>query len=519
MDHSLDSSLPPLAPDDAIGRVVKAEQTTSVNPHAMHHHNPLALHQPPEFLPPHLANAAAAAAAAAAVESTVKTTKTKKPVVPVVKHQRNAESGKMIEKYIDKNRNKGGNKRAGGKNTTNYSTNCLDAASRRSYIRGKIDRIIPRDMLTFHHNAGGTYVSMLALPTGEIYLAGDTTRGRHMLTDPYIIQRFISLLPTDNTVNFRRNETTEMRQNYDATAVAIRDACAASNGLLTVLEAPRTNIVSVTDGGQVLSTTTHPDGTVEKSYGKVSECYLSAKIGRTVPQHQQQQHSTEEHRRTNDTADIVSSWASARAQRLGVVAAMAEQTLITRFATLFVSMMFFRPQTPEPEYVPARHQLQPVAPVAEPIVHATAADIPHLPRKQQQRQKRADTQEQTKVVAAVNEEVSAAQPVPAHVIPLLGAASASVDVADADADAELLKKELADSVANFSQQHPQSQQSPTLHGTLQPSLPSSPFHGFRIDYTTFATAAAPHHMMQACDSSSGIFFAPAASSHEDFLLM
>jgi hypothetical protein len=108
-----------------------------------------------------------------------------------------------------------GNAGASGRKKSNFSTSCLTSRARRSYLRNKIERIFPRSALTFHHNAAGSFATLLLLEDGRFVLQGDAALGRRLWEDPVVLERVFQLFPTSSTIENRRLESAEQRADYD----------------------------------------------------------------------------------------------------------------------------------------------------------------------------------------------------------------------------------------------------------------------------------------------------------------
>ncbi len=123
----------------------------------------------------------------------------------------------------ESSKRKGGNKSADGRKRTNFATNCQTPAKRRSYVRSKVGKTLSRNLLTFHHNAGGTHGAFLLLEDGRVMLSGDSALGKRLWEDPIVLERLLKLFPTKESIENRRTETPEERRDYARVIEAIRE--------------------------------------------------------------------------------------------------------------------------------------------------------------------------------------------------------------------------------------------------------------------------------------------------------
>jgi len=170
------------------------------------------------------------------------------------------------------NKRKGGNKKADGRKPSNFATNCQTFNDRRAYMRGKVKTTIPRNLLTFHHNAAATVVQAILMEDGNVYLGADSALGKRFFSDPVVMQRLIALFPTSASVENRRLETQDERGNYTAVEAALRIACEYQNVPMAKGEVNTREVTG--NAGE-----------------KIAESYFTAKIdlpGHDVFQQQQQ---------------------------------------------------------------------------------------------------------------------------------------------------------------------------------------------------------------------------------------
>lgn len=181
----------------------------------------------------------------------------------------------MGEEQVPAKKRKGGNKHAKGRKPSNFSTNCLTLQDRRAYVRNKIPSTLPRQLLTFHHNAAATVISAILLEDGRMFLAADSPRGKEFFADPEVMKKLVQLYPTRESVENRRDESLQEHRDYVRVEHALREACDTAD--LPV------------SGFSVRTVSVR--GNMDES---VSECYASAKIELPGTQQQQQQQSPPE---------------------------------------------------------------------------------------------------------------------------------------------------------------------------------------------------------------------------------